>query len=174
MLIDKALTNEALRGSTIKEGNIIGLFLCSVQRDGNSHCIEIWEEYVAFDRPSKGQLAQARKKILVGRRSHQFGHHLVSILWCHPFQVTKDIVTVHRWGSGSLRPLVCDQGGDLCACYTCELCRDLLRAVTLNMPVLLAKVAESFASFFVVWVCGSTSCRNRVYFVDLHRGRRRR
>ena len=30
MLVNKALTNEALRGSTIEEGNIIGLFLCSV------------------------------------------------------------------------------------------------------------------------------------------------
>ena len=30
MLIDKALTNEAFRGSTVKEGNIVGLFLCGV------------------------------------------------------------------------------------------------------------------------------------------------
>ena len=62
MLIDKALTNEALRGSTIKEGNIVGLFLRGVQRDGNSHCVQSGEKHITFDCLSKGQLAQAREK----------------------------------------------------------------------------------------------------------------
>ena len=30
VLIDKALTNEALRGSTVEKGDIVGLFLCGV------------------------------------------------------------------------------------------------------------------------------------------------
>jgi hypothetical protein len=62
MLIDEALTNEALCGSTVEEGDIVGLFLCGVQCDRDSHCVEVWEEHIAFDRPSKGQLAQAREK----------------------------------------------------------------------------------------------------------------
>jgi hypothetical protein len=62
VLIDKALTYEALRGSTVEESDIVGLFLCGVQCDRNLHCIEVREEHLTFDRPSKGQLAQAREK----------------------------------------------------------------------------------------------------------------
>ena len=30
VLVDKSLTDEAFRGSTVEEGNIVGLFLCGV------------------------------------------------------------------------------------------------------------------------------------------------
>ena len=30
MLVDKTLTDEAFRGSTVEEGDIVGLFLCGV------------------------------------------------------------------------------------------------------------------------------------------------
>ena len=62
MLVDKALTDETFCGSTVEEGDIIGLFLRGVYRDRDSHCVEVWEEHITLDRPSKGQLAQAREK----------------------------------------------------------------------------------------------------------------
>ena len=62
MLVDEALTDEALRGSTVEESDIIGLFLHGVQRDRDLHCVEVRKEHIAFDCPSKGQLAQAGEK----------------------------------------------------------------------------------------------------------------
>ena len=62
MFINISLTNEAFSGSTVEEGNMIGLFLCGVQGDRDLHGVEVRKEHIAFDCPSKGQLAQVREK----------------------------------------------------------------------------------------------------------------
>jgi hypothetical protein len=85
----------------------------------------------------------------------------------------ENFVAIYRWRSGSFYPLVRDQRDGLYACHSRRLFRDFLGAVTLDMPVSFAKVAESLAFFFIFWICWLASRGDRVHFVDLHRDRRR-
>ena len=58
--------------------------------------------------------------------------------------------------------MVYDQWDGSGACYARGLFRGFLRAVTLDMPVSLAKVAKTSAFVFIFGAVGVASCGDRV------------
>ena len=129
---------------------------------------------LSFGRNTSLLITQAKANLL--RRGKNPGESRTSLVLPplhfgfrgRPFQVMKDVVSVHHRGSGSFHSLVRDQRSGFCTCHMGGWFRRFPRAVMLDMSLAFAKVAKASSSFLVLWACRSLR-GDRVHFIDLHR-----